>query len=66
MGLAGLIGGATTTLRLRHKILLPSYTTTTNTTSLVMWYSDFEQWWSHHGACRGDRWDNNDTATTTT
>jgi len=24
----------------------------------VMWYSDFEKWWSHTGACRLDRWDN--------
>jgi len=23
----------------------------------VMWYSDFNKWWSHPGACRRDRWD---------
>jgi len=29
----------------------------------VMWYRDFEQWWSQPGTCRLDRWDSNSTST---
>ena len=28
----------------------------------LMWYSDFERWWSHPGACRTDRWQNNNNS----